>query len=86
VPGCLITEDNYKLISETLMTIKSTAEQILTTVEVFWDNGSCEKEYGYEPSWTQLEDNVTNLLRGCIKVYRFFKNGIDMSEEHLPTF
>jgi hypothetical protein len=79
-PGCLVTEKNWKMMTDTLLTTKNDAERLLSIMESCWLGENCDGE-SFEPSWDSLQENVTSMLVNIIQVYRFFKHGVDIPEK-----
>lgn len=75
-PGCLITEENWEMVTSNLLTVQNNAEEMLAIMEACWLGEHSDGETA-EPSWESLEGNTTDMLHSTIKVYRFFKTGVE---------
>ena len=78
-PGCLISESDWKLLMESLVSIKHECEGILKMTEnnsqIFYLNSECK------PNWENLENSVTDMFDESKKIYSFFKYGVTIKRK-----
>ena len=79
VPGCLLTETDWKMISETLNTLEQETNRMRFLVEKFITIKT--KDIKGEPSWKNMEYEIDNMLYSCREMYNFFKYGACVPEK-----
>lgn len=78
-PGCLISEADWKMSIDLLISVKNDSERVLSTVEYYISDGTRLNVCGTkELNWDVIEEMMTKALRNCLIVYRIFKNGVDI--------
>lgn len=71
-PGCLITDADWKDAMEKMMSVKHSAERLLSLVEMYSPVYTCDEKC---PNWVNLEEEIDEMIKDIKVLYRFFKYG-----------